>query len=256
MDEMKQKNTVNGFCFTPPNRTTGISWPNSAFRKEDILEEKNQKLKIRNNELESELNQEKLKCSKLTKELQTGLLGDIKACIQEESTKDFKVLIENREFDVHKFLLIARSPTIADILRNNPEIESLSLLDIPVDIFENILKFLFTDVVPDDNETNFLYLFAAAGKLKIKELKQFAADQLLKAINQENVMEVFMLSSKYGDDKLKRKAFDEIKKMFPKYVFKDVWISSYELVMKVIEQFKKYEEAIRKIEEEFNMSNI
>jgi len=60
---------------------------------------------------------------------------------------------------------------MAEIFRNNPEAANLNLVDIPVDIFEIILKFLYTDELPDENETNFVQLFVAANRLQIKELK-------------------------------------------------------------------------------------
>jgi len=184
-------------------------------------------------------------------EPQNILFKDIQTFIQTDTFKDFRIQIDDQEFPVHKFLLAARSPTLAEILKNNPEVENLNLVDISVEIFEIILKFLYTDELPGDDGTNFLHLFAAAGKLRIQELKNYAATKLIDNIEEENVLEVLNLSNKYEHEELRQKSFEQIKKNYPKIIFKDKWESETEIVTKIIEVFKKKEEAIKKLEEEF-----
>jgi hypothetical protein len=220
------------------------------------LKQENQQLKESKLKLTTELEREKLKNSKIISKHETGIFADLQTLIQDDSTKDFQIQIDDREFPIHKFLLAARSPTLAEILRNNPEVENLNLVDISVDIFEVILKFLYTDELPGVDGTNFLQLFAAAGKLKIQELKKYAAMNLIDVINENNAIEAFKLSNKYAHEELKQKAFNEIKKMYPKYEFEDAWASNAEFVITFIEQFKKNEEEIRKLKEKFNMSSI
>jgi len=228
----------------------------SRFKFLQDLKESEESLKQKNQILEAELEKERLKNPEFTRKYQKGFLSDLKTFTQDETTKDFKIIIEGQEFQVHKFLLAARSPTLAEILKNNPEVENLNLVDISVEIFEIILKFLYTDELPGDDGMNFLQLFAVAGKLKIEELKEFAATKLVDHIDEENAIEVFKLSNKYGHEELRQKAFDELKKCYPNYKFKDEWMTKTEIVVKVIEQFKKAEEAIRKLEDEFENTEI
>ncbi|CAG9811149.1 unnamed protein product [Chironomus riparius] len=54
-----------------------------------------------------------------------GMLSDLKELIQDEATKDFKIIIGSHEFPVHKILLAIRSPVLAEILKSNPAIKSL-----------------------------------------------------------------------------------------------------------------------------------
>jgi len=201
--------------------------------------------------LKTELKFEKEKNSYITSKYQKCIHSDIEAFIQDKSTKDFQIQIDDHEFPVHKFLLAARSPTLAEILKNNPEVENLNLVDISVEIFEIILKFLYTDELPGDDETNFLHLFAAAGKLKIENLKDFAAKNLFDQIDSENAMEILNLSNKYEHEGLKVKAFNEIKKKYITINFKDDWASDTEKVVNIIEAFHKKEDVIKKAEEEF-----
>ena len=182
---------------------------------------------------------------------QNGIFSDIKNFIDDEKFKDFKIQVDDREFHVHKFLLTARSPTFADIILNNPEVENLNLVDIPVDIFEIILKFLYTDELPPVEDLNDLRVFAAAGRLKIAELKNFAATHAMNQINGDNALEVLNLSNKYEHVELRQKSFGEIKKEYPKIMFKDKHAMEPEFVEIIIEKFKKKEELIRKLDDEF-----
>jgi len=169
----------------------------------------------------------------------------------DKSFIDFHIQIDDREFPVHKFLLAARSPTLAEILKNNPEVENLNLVDISVEIFEIILKFLYTDELPGDNGTNFLHLFAAAGKLKIEELKEYAATKLIDQTDEKNALDILKISNKYEHDELRQFAYGKIKEENPKIEFKDEWSKDVETLIKIIEAFKMKEEAIKKAEEEF-----
>jgi len=221
---------------------------------QEIQELKNQQIqsdqeKFRNQQNYLELAQ---KYSNLEEEFAAGIIkeqqniqkfcSDIKNFIQDETTKDFQIQINNREFPVHKFLLAARSPTLAEIFKKNPEVENLNLVDISVEIFEIILKFLYTDELPGDNGMNFLHLFAAAGKLKIQELKDFAAEKNLELITAENALEILNLSNKYEHDELKLKAFEEIKRNYPKMMLSNEIIDDSEKVEKLIVIIKKIEE--------------
>ena len=77
----------------------------------------------------------------LTNHFQKGLIGDLRRFMQNENIKDFTIIIDEKEYLVHKFLLAARSPTLAETFSNNPGVDSLNLVDISVEIFEIILKF-------------------------------------------------------------------------------------------------------------------
>jgi len=182
----------------------------------------------------------------------TNIVADLKNLLQvDEYFKDLKIVIDDHEFPVHKILIAGRSPTLAEILKNNPEVENLNLVDISVEIFEIILKFLYTDELPGDKGTNFLHLFAAAGKLRIEDLKDFAGMRLINQVNEENALDVFKMSSTYGGDDLRQRAFEEIKKKYPKITFEDEWSMDVDTVMRIIQAFKAKEDAIRKAEEEF-----
>ncbi|KAL7013204.1 hypothetical protein ACKWTF_015260 [Chironomus riparius] len=210
----------------------------------------NQQLKDSNAKLKTDFEYEKLKNAKLLLNFQKGIFFDLSALIQNDATKDFQITIDDHEFSVHKFLLIARSPTLAELLKNNSEVENLNLVDISVDIFKIILKFLYTDELPGDDGTNFLLLFAAAGKLKIEELKDYSAGKIVAQVNADNAFEVFKLGYKYNHGRLRERAFEEIKKKYPKIEFKDEWAIDLDKMAMIIDGFMRREEEIMKLEEE------
>jgi len=216
-----------------------------------VLNQQNVSFKNSNAKLQSKLEQEKIENFNLTLQLQKGIVDDIRTFIQDETTKDFQIQIDDHEFPVHKFLLAARSPTLAEILKNNPEVENLNLVDISVEIFEIILKFLYTDELPGEDGTNFLHLFAAAGKLKIEELKDYAAFKLMNHIDEENALDILKISNKYDHEALRQEAFKGIKKKYPNVELKDEWAADTEKLEKVFNIIKQREEADRKMEEEF-----
>ena len=209
-------------------------------------------------ELKNEVNQVICKNFQLYKniiqkeaEKQQTLLIDINKFVIDNSFKDFNIQIGDQIFPVHKFIIAARSPTIAEIIKNNPEVENLNLFDMPVDIFEKVLKYIYTDEYPTVNGLDLLRLFAAAGRLKINALKNFAATQILGTLNADNSIEVLKLSNKYEHEELRENSFDEIKKKFPNIPFKDQWVHEPETVQLIIDKFMEKEEAKRLLDQEF-----
>ncbi|KAL7013207.1 hypothetical protein ACKWTF_015262 [Chironomus riparius] len=235
----------------------------TVVAKSNILDLKFSMLEEKLEKLSQDLENEKMKKLDMAKnfqeqidylalKLQSGLSVDIKTYILEESTKDFKIIIGSHEFTVHKFLLAARSPTLAELLRNNPKAEDLKLSDVSADNFEIILKFLYTDEIPCDERTDFMLLFAAAGKLKIQELKNHAAEKVISQIDEDNALKILYEASKYEHDKLARAAFEKIKKKYPRMHFKDKWMKQPEKLQKILEVIHKKGEAMKEIEEVFH----
>ncbi|KAL7013278.1 hypothetical protein ACKWTF_015314 [Chironomus riparius] len=190
--------------------------------------------------------------NEITKDsIQNGLLGDLKRFLQNENVKDFKIIIGSKEFMVHKFLLAARCPTLAETFSKNPDADSLKLIDITEEMFEKILKFLYTDELPDEAGMNYVQLFGAAGRLQIIELKNFAVEKILENISNLNALELLTMANRYKHDELIQAAFKEVKKKYPEIPFKNEWFKDPERVVMVIEAFLKKEGAIRRITTEY-----
>ena len=206
---------------------------------EETLTTDLQKLKQAEMNCKISLQLEKSKHIQLPSQPQSSLQIDIKNFLQNQNFKDFRIQINDREFQVHKFILAARSPTLAEFMTQNPNADFLILDDISVNIFEIILMYIYTDELPgDDKGTNYLHLFAAACRLEILELKRFAASKVMDNINQQNAVEVLMLSNKHKHYEMKQKAFEEIKKSYPE--FPSIWMDKPKKVKDFIEVFGEY----------------
>jgi len=197
------------------------------------------KLQQENWKLRMEIGVLKAEKMKLSSNPDNGLFADIKKYLDDENSKDLKIIIDDHEFRAHKFLLAIRSETLAKKFQESPQADSLNLVDISVGMFARILKYLYTNEVPRD--VNLFYLYTAAGKLQIKDLKDYAATKIMDWVNIGNALEIFELSCKYEHSQLKRKAYDEIKKKYPSINFSDEWLMESEKLANTIEGLKKQE---------------
>lgn len=139
---------------------------------------------------------------------ESSILTDLKKIIRNEKLKDFTVKVNDEEFKVHKLLLAARSSVFTELIENNIDAESLDLTDeISPEIFHQILKFIYTDELP-----------------------------------QANILELLILANKYGIESLQRKSFEEIKKILGVATLDEELIHQPEKLAKLIEITKKKEE--------------
>lgn len=157
---------------------------------------------------------------------------DLTAALQDEELKDFVIKVDGTEIKVHKFILIARSKTFAEMIKNNPDADDIELTDISAESFKKIIKFIYTNKGPED-DLNLKEIFGAASKLKIKKLKEIAAIKLIETVNSKNSHEMLQLAIKFNNEELKKKIFDEIKKIIPKA--KDEFINEVDKMIQLID---------------------
>lgn len=187
---------------------------------------------------------------------ESGILADLKKIFHDEAFKDFTVNVnKEKSFKIHKILFAARSSVIADMIRNNPEDFELNLQDIPLPIFEILLHFIYNDSAPDGDD-NLIAIYAAAGRLNIQDLKNMTAQKLMDKVDQQNAFRVLELSNKYGNDELRLKAFEEIKKVLSDYKLNDEFSKKPEKIKKLLDMKKKMDEEYAKMQQEFEEIQI
>lgn len=163
----------------------------------------------------------------------TGLTEDIQKFIPIESFKDLTINAGGAQFRVHKFLMAARSPKLASMLLENQNARELTLTEISSEVFADVLDFICHEKFPSD-EMNLMEIYEAAGKLQINELKNFCAEELMEVINDENALDILLMSNKYENHELKMKSFEAIKKMFPDKKFKNELADDPETIKKML----------------------
>jgi speckle-type POZ protein len=173
----------------------------------------------------------------------SGLKNDLDEFLSNDDFKDITIKIDEKEYKVHKFLLAARSPVMNRLMKNKPEAEEISLIDIPIETFEVVLEFVYDEKFPTD-DADFLETYAVAAKLEIRELKEFSAEKLMTLITDDNALEIMALACKYESEKLKVKAFNQIRSFFPDKKLKDELADNPEAVKKLVAAKREIEKFI------------
>ncbi|XP_070494237.1 uncharacterized protein [Chironomus tepperi] len=235
------------FSYWNPNATLEEVKDELILMENKNLKDKNAELNADNQNLKDEVDDVNAQNQKLQAENRKFI-----SFLTDETFKDFQIQIGDRKFAVHKFLIAARSPTLAEILKNNPGLENLKLVDIPVGIFEVILNYFYTDELPGVDGMNVLHLYATAGKLKIEELKEYAATKIIQSLDSKNPHEVLKLSNKYNHDEMRYQAYEALKKKYPDVNFRPELAVDNDQLDALMSQIKRKEEADRKMEEMFN----
>lgn len=109
-----------------------------------------------------------------------NLIKDIFYSFGDPTFKDITFLVQGEEFKAHKYILTTRSKVFAEILKNKMSKEPIlkvEIHDVDPDVFEKILRFMYTDEV-DDFKNSALKLFAAAHKFDLKSLKNICMKAL------------------------------------------------------------------------------
>lgn len=129
---------------------------------------------------------------------------------------DFKFNVRGKEFKVHKNLLSAASEVFKtmftcglDETKNNSATE-----DCDPEIFEHFIKFIYTDIVPEDEMPEISHdLYALAHRYGINALMEICMEFILaEEIADENAVELYEFASTYEIDELLDATWEYIKK--------------------------------------------
>jgi BTB/POZ domain/Leucine rich repeat len=143
------------------------------------------------------------------------------------TSKDFSDFIviggvdgSSKEFAVHKCVLGTQSSVMYATLKNDmkeAQTGRMKIDDFSADVVEGMLHFMYTGEVK--NETFAMDLYAIAIKYDLKNLKFVTEKIILRNIDDSNAIEIFGFGHLQIADKIKRRAFNKIKKMFPDFDF-------------------------------------
>lgn len=215
--------------------------PQSHEELEKLLEV--QKIKSDQNKSENlTRNDEKIELNAINKRH-----TDLDSFLTREDFKDFDLTIDSTHFKVHKIVLMIRSGFFAEIFKHNPNMSEFTLEGIKPETFEVILKFLYTDETPKDLK-NAREFFEAAGKLRIKSLKEISGQILMEELKKQKdlkeLWKLFNLASKFECEEMKLRAFEEIEKNFPHGHLKNYFLEHPEKLKEAIEAKIRLDELI------------
>lgn len=150
---------------------------------------------------------------------QTAKIAELQKELQEVkqarafSKFDFTIKVDGKEFKVQKKVLTDNSPLLAQMIRDNEDADTLELNDISEETFEEILNFMVTKQPPKP-AANFCQIYAASGRLRMKELVDLCAEMLMEKVTHENALKILNMCEKIPNVELRKKALDELKKSY------------------------------------------
>lgn len=163
-----------------------------------------------------------IKSSRLTKNLliqpndSLNLLSEnLKLALETEEFKDVKLIIDKKEFTAHKAILAARSLVFKKMFVSNMKEARTNIVyinDIKAEIFEEMLRFIYTGKVSEYFQVFALELFEAAHKYEIEDLMEICKNAISENLSDENAADFLNMAVVYDfDENLKKEAFSLLK---------------------------------------------
>ena len=141
-----------------------------------------------------------------------SIINDIQSLIEgNEEFQDVTLLVgpkdSGEEIKANKMMLMARSPVFAVMFQSEmmeKSTNTVEITDIDANDFKVMLRFIYTDDVPDQTDLKTIEgVIIAANKYQMVRLKALCEGQLLKYINIENVAHLLAFADQYCDREFK-----------------------------------------------------
>lgn len=164
---------------------------------------------------------------------------------------DFAIIVDSKEFLVHKVVLATRSSVFSALFENEMherQSNQMKIQDFSADAVEEFLQFFYSGRVP--NETNAMELYALASKYDVLELKENCEANVLENLDESNAVEVLNLGHLYSSKEIVQKAFDMIIKAYPDIDFPDNLKNSPVTVKKIIDERMQLDVKMKELQEE------
>lgn len=178
---------------------------------------------------------------------------DLNKFLFRENFKDFAIKNDQKTFNVHKFVLAARSPVVCTMIEKNPAMRGIELLNANNDMIEHLLDFIYEDQLPQLDEFNdFLKIYDLSMKLELNELADYSRKKILGNLNTENAIEALEVAAKHDDKELKAMGMEKIQKLFPQRKFKARLTEDSKALKGMIEELKIMKKKIEEATLQFN----
>ncbi|GBM39610.1 Speckle-type POZ protein [Araneus ventricosus] len=142
-----------------------------------------------------------------------SVLEDMKALYINQCLTDVEVKTETKSFPAHKIVLCARSPVFKAMMTNDMKekiTDCIHVDDLENDIVQQMLFFLYSDVIEDFQWSTATQLYYAADKYQIGKLKEVCSSFLVGNLTTTNAGELLLLADTHSDNDLKKSVEDFI----------------------------------------------
>lgn len=140
------------------------------------------------------------------------LLGHYKELLSSGKLSDVKFLLGGEVLRAHKAILAVRSPVFAAMFEHDMQESkenAVKIVDIRVDVFEEMLRFIYTGSV-EQLEQRSKDLLIAAEKYALEGLKTLCEEHLGMKLTVDSAAETLQLADMYNADKLKQQTISFI----------------------------------------------
>lgn len=190
------------------------------------------------------VNRECLKCKSI--ETKFDFSSKIRSLWPSGRFSDFELIVGEKRFRVHKFVLGLQSSFFAKVFDDNDKTNAMTIKAFSETAVENILKFMYTSELNEAKETDNgmeMEMFSIAFKLNIFELKEIYEKILkenLKTCNELAAYEIFLLAHQNCCEELKQQAFKVIEKQFARNLSPNL-LNKPELLKHLIDKKLEFE---------------
>jgi BTB/POZ domain len=139
-----------------------------------------------------------------------SILSNVASLLDNHEFSDFKFIINDKEFNVHKNILAAASDSFAKIFRVNEKFWKIS--DVDEEAFGHLLRFIYTGKAPENLDEIAIKLFEAASCFKINDLKEMCMKKIHLKLALGNALETYNWAYIYDLEVLKAKAWELVKR--------------------------------------------
>lgn len=131
----------------------------------------------------------------------TPVLGGLRTLFGDENYTDFTFNVSDKEFKVHRCIMSLASPVFGTMFDSDDKEEETmneSTLNHDSNVFEHLIRFIYTGKLPDNFADVALDLYELAHLYQIKNLMDYCLGHILAAeITKENALKLYEYAKKY-----------------------------------------------------------
>ncbi|CRL04214.1 CLUMA_CG017310, isoform A [Clunio marinus] len=161
---------------------------------------------------------------------------------------DITIVTDTELFKAHKIVLAVQSSVFTSIFENKMKdrpSDEIQMKNINPEVVKIFLKFLYTDEIEKEENSNLLQLFSLAAKFKVENLMKIVEGMITDDLNDDNAIEIFELACRFNCDAMKTSAFKFIQSIFDEPL-KDEQMSQPEVVRELVDAKRKIDLIVSK----------
>ena len=143
---------------------------------------------------------------------QQDLTNHLGSALEEGLWSDFTIVVGEKKFKVHKFMLATRSPVFRKMIESSMKesVESyVEISDFSKDVVHEMLRFIYTGDAPNV-KSNPQDMLSIADKYELDGLKALCIDALNKSLTTDNAVDTLLLADLHCADQLRATCMDFI----------------------------------------------